>query len=60
MKEIKKVSKKSSGIIWSRLLKEHPEFAKYCDWQKLDNTDWIYLLRFQPHLAKYRKKGGKQ
>ena len=33
-----------SGIDWSRLLSNRPEYASKCQWQKLDGKDWEILL----------------
>ncbi len=42
-----------TGIQWANFLGHLPEFAKYCDWKKLDGHDWSVLLRKQPQLAEY-------
>jgi len=29
------------------------QFAKHCDWSRLNRDDWYYLLGFQPQYAKH-------
>ena len=42
---------------WIWLLAKCPEFADKCDWDMMNKecSDWDYLLREQPQLAKHRK-----
>ncbi len=45
---------KLDGFSWSYLLRDQPQFAKHCDWNKLVNKwDWRCLLEKQPQFAKY-------
>ena len=47
--------KNFSGWDWSRFLRRQPEFADKCDWEKLSNENWVWLLRDQPQFSKYKK-----
>lgn len=42
------------GSTWSLILVNNPQMANYCDWGKLDESDWKFLLRSQPQFAVYR------
>ena len=42
-----------SGIDWSRLLSNRPQYASKCQWQKLDGKDWEILLLKQVQFHIY-------
>ena len=42
---------KLDGDDWVRLLKVFPQFAQYCNWEKLSRKNWIDLLEARPEFA---------
>ena len=42
------------GWDWVHLLINHSQLYTKCDWCLLDYDDWRKLLKYQPHLVKYR------
>ena len=42
---------KLNGDDWVRLLKVFPQFAPYCNWEKLSRKNWIDLLEARPEFA---------
>ena len=42
-----------NGRNWCWFLRDHPRFAKYCDWSKLNGENWCWLLRTRPQFAKF-------
>ena len=42
---------KLNGDDWVRLLKVFPQFAQYCNWEKLSRKNWIDLLEARPEFA---------
>jgi len=39
-----------SGSDWTNLLQYQPQFSKYCDWNKLNDSDWKILEKYTPLL----------
>ena len=44
------------GHQWEELLRWLPEFADKCDWSKLDDKDWKYLLCHRSEFKNRRCK----
>ena len=42
---------KLDGDDWVRLLKVFPQFAQYCNWEKLSRKNWIDLVEARPEFA---------
>ena len=42
---------KLNGDDWVRLLKVFPQFAQYCNWEKLSRKNWIDLVEARPEFA---------
>ena len=41
------------GWDWVMVLRDHPQFADGCQWEKLDGWDWANLIAKQPQFASH-------